>query len=307
MAKKMISRLSVLAVLIVFLAACSKTVEYTNIIPADATVVTSINLKSLASKAGLNDKENEAAKQKVLEALKSGMNAATFQQLEKVMNNPSESGIDVEAPVYVFTSPSFPYSTAVAKIKSEDDLHASLEIMVKEQICQPINEAAGYSFTTMNGGLVAFNNSAVMLISVKGTSQIEKAKEGITTLYANEPYTEVLGTVKKMLDNSSHVYAHTYQDKELSFLEEDICPGIANLKEEMKKVLSPSEIMHIEHDNLIDRLDSISNLFEVVIIKTGLTKPYTSTFFELDCKYWDNRRQSILNGRIADAKNVPQH
>ena len=65
------------------------------------------------------------------------MNAATFQQLEKVMNNPSESGIDVEAPVYVFTSPSFPYSTAVAKIKSEDDLHASLEIMVKEQICQP--------------------------------------------------------------------------------------------------------------------------------------------------------------------------
>ena len=34
----------------------------------------------------------------------------------------------------------------------------------------------------MNGGLVAFNNSAVMLISVKGTSQIEKAKEGITNL-----------------------------------------------------------------------------------------------------------------------------
>ena len=104
MAKKTISRLSVLVVLIVFLAACSKTVEYTNIIPADATVVTSINLKSLTSKAGLNDKENEAAKQKVLEALKSGMNAATFQQLEKVMKNPGESGIDVESPFYVFLS-----------------------------------------------------------------------------------------------------------------------------------------------------------------------------------------------------------
>ena len=33
MAKKTISRLSVLAVLIVFLAACSKTSEYTNVIP----------------------------------------------------------------------------------------------------------------------------------------------------------------------------------------------------------------------------------------------------------------------------------
>ena len=37
MAKKMISRLSVLAVLIVFLAACSKTMEYTNIIPVSYT------------------------------------------------------------------------------------------------------------------------------------------------------------------------------------------------------------------------------------------------------------------------------
>ena len=42
MVKKMISRLSVLAVLIVFLAACSKTSEYTNVIPADASVVASI-------------------------------------------------------------------------------------------------------------------------------------------------------------------------------------------------------------------------------------------------------------------------
>ena len=129
-----------------------------------------------------------------------------------------------------------------------------------------------------------------------------QAKEGITTLYASEPYTEVLGTVKNMLDNSMHVYAHTYQDKELSFLEEDFCPGIAGLKAEMKQVLSSSEIINIEHDQLIARLDSISNLFEVVIIKTGLTKPYTSTFFELDCKYWDNSKQFILNGRIADAK-----
>ena len=104
MAKKTISRLSVLAVLIVFLAACSKTSEYTNVIPADASAVASINLKSLASKAGLDDKENEAAKQKVLEALKSGMNAATFQQLEKVMKNPGESGIDVKKDFFFFAA-----------------------------------------------------------------------------------------------------------------------------------------------------------------------------------------------------------
>ena len=59
MVKRMISRLSVLAVLIVFMAACSKKAEYIHVIPADASAVASINLNSLADKAGLNDKQNE--------------------------------------------------------------------------------------------------------------------------------------------------------------------------------------------------------------------------------------------------------
>lgn len=75
----------------------------------------------------------------------SGMNAATFQQLEKVMKNPGESGIDVESPFYVFSSSSFPYPTVVGKVSNEDNLHASLDVMAKEQICQPISEADGYS------------------------------------------------------------------------------------------------------------------------------------------------------------------
>lgn len=207
MAKKMISRLSVLTVLIVFLTACSKTSEYTNVIPADASVVASINLKSLASKAGLNDKENETAKQKVLEALKSGMNAATFQQLEKVMKNPSESGIDIESPFYVFSSSSFPYPAIVGKVSNEDNLHTSLDVMTKEQICQPVSEADGYSFTTMNGSLLAFNNSTVMIVTVNGTSQTEKAKKGITDLMKQTADNSIVkcGAFQKMEQQKSDV------------------------------------------------------------------------------------------------------
>lgn len=207
MAKKMISRLSVLTVLIVFLTACSKTSEYTNVIPADASVVASINLKSLASKAGLNDKENETAKQKVLEALKSGMNAATFQQLEKVMKNPSESGIDIESPFYVFSSSSFPYPAIVGKVSNEDNLHTSLDVMTKEQICQPVSEADGYSFTTMNGILLAFNNSTVMIVTVNGTSQTDKAKKGITDLMKQTADNSIVkcGAFQKMEQQKSDV------------------------------------------------------------------------------------------------------
>lgn len=63
MVKRMISRLSVLGVLIVFMAACSKKAEYIHVIPADASAVASVNLNTLADKAGLNDKENEGMKQ----------------------------------------------------------------------------------------------------------------------------------------------------------------------------------------------------------------------------------------------------
>lgn len=183
MAKRMISRLSVLVVLMVFMAACSKKSEYTNVIPADASAVASIHLKSLADKSGLKDKENEAAKQKMIEALKSGTTAATFQQLEKVLNNPKESGIDVDAPVYAFTATSFPYTALVAKVSDQDKLHTSLDIMVKEQICQPIEAADGYSYTRMGQrDIFAFNETTAMLVQTGSTSQIENAQKMISEL-----------------------------------------------------------------------------------------------------------------------------
>ena len=49
-------------------------------------------------------------------------------------------GIDVESLYSIFSSSSFPYPTIVAKVNNEEDLHASLDVMAKEGICQPIAE-----------------------------------------------------------------------------------------------------------------------------------------------------------------------
>jgi len=38
----------------------------------------------------------------------------------------------------------------------------------------------------------------------------------------------------------------------------------------------------------------VSSLCRVVIIKTPLTLPYTSTFFNLDCGYWDADREAKI-------------
>ena len=183
MKKNLFFHFSVLAMLIVLISACSsKKPEYTNVIPSDASQVIAVNLKSLADKAGTKYKETKEALQKLTDALKSDMNAATFQQLEAVLKDPAKSGVDVNAPIYVFNAPSFPYTTMVAKVQSEDDLLKLLEVTEKEQIISHVAEADGYSFAPSTSGHCSFTPTTLMMVNYTGTSQLEKVKEGIPAL-----------------------------------------------------------------------------------------------------------------------------
>lgn len=224
MKKSSIFRFSVLAVLIMFVSSCSQKAEYTNVIPADATQLVSINLKSLADKAGINDKENKEALKKLTDAMKSGMNAATFQQLESVMKDPSKSGVDVTAPIYLFSSPTFDYATVVAKVSSEDDLKAFLEVAQKEQISSAITSGDGYSYVTVEGqAVLAFNANTFMVVNSNNPANLDKVKEGIATLLKQTEANSIIsnpafkkmqkmkGDVNMFLSPSSLLGAYTNQ------------------------------------------------------------------------------------------------
>lgn len=189
MKKNLFFHFSVLAVLVVLISACSsQKQEYTNVIPSNASQVISINLKSLADKAGTNDKENKEAMQKLTDALKSGMNAATFQQLEAILKDPAKSGVDINAPIYLFNAPAMPYTTIVAKIANEDDLLQLLEVTEKEELTSHVVEADGYSFADVNKqALLAFTPTTFMIVVYNRASQLEKAKEGIAALLKQTP------------------------------------------------------------------------------------------------------------------------
>lgn len=122
---------------------------------------------------------------------------------------------------------------------------------------------------------------------------------GITTLFADEPYTDVMNKVKGMIDNMPHVFAHVYNDRELAFISEKDMPGVDSLKVRMKQICG-DEAASLPHEDLIKRLDEAGKLYNVVIIKTPLTMAYTTTFFELDCKYWDAEKQAALDSALQD-------
>lgn len=117
--------------------------------------------------------------------------------------------------------------------------------------------------------------------------------DGIVTLYADEPYQEVLKKVKSAIDEAPHVYPHIWRDRELGFIDESLMPGIDALKAETASILGP-EAQSAAHEDIIRRLDESGSLYKVVIIKTPLTVPYTTVFFELDCDYWDADKAAVL-------------
>lgn len=184
MKKSLSLHLMALAMLLMLASACTKkAAEYTNAIPADATEVVAVNLKSLAAKAGINDKDNKESMAKLTDAMKSGMSAATFQQMEIIMKDPTKSGVDVTAPVYVFSAPAFDYTTVVAKVASEADLRSFLEVAQKELLSTPLSEGEGYSFASINKQtLLAFNATTLLTVNYKKAAQLEQVKAGIAQL-----------------------------------------------------------------------------------------------------------------------------
>lgn len=122
--------------------------------------------------------------------------------------------------------------------------------------------------------------------------------QGIETIYADQPYLEVLKTVKQKIDSMPHIFAHVWRDRELESIDEQMIEGIDNFKAECKTILGP-EAQSVMHEELIARLDQAGRLFNILIIKTPLTIPYTTTFFELDCGYWNGEQQAELDQKMG--------
>ena len=97
--------LSFCLLLFTVLYSCTGTVDesYTYAIPADATMVVSVNVKDLMAKAGYKDF------QPVRTVIGSLYPAETLSLMpdvaEAVLAEPEKSGIDFDAPVYVFRQP----------------------------------------------------------------------------------------------------------------------------------------------------------------------------------------------------------
>lgn len=121
---------------------------------------------------------------------------------------------------------------------------------------------------------------------------------GIEVIVSGEDHFAVLEKVFKAVDASQHIRPHIYLDKELTYVTEDLAPGVEACRQKLDGMLKGRDVSPVLHEELIARLDQVARTFRILMVKTNLTLPYTSVFMELDCGYWKPESEAKMRERM---------
>lgn len=125
---------------------------------------------------------------------------------------------------------------------------------------------------------------------------------GIETIYAEADQLEVLKGVIAELAKTKHVKPTIYTDAEMKFVAEPNAPGITRYRDDLGKILVDQPVQVLPHEQIIAKLDEAGKTFKILVIKTPLTRPYTSVFFQLECGYWNAGAEKQLRDAMKAAK-----
>jgi hypothetical protein len=126
-----------------------------------------------------------------------------------------------------------------------------------------------------------------------------QSRAGIETIVSGTGQIEVARTVLGAIAASKHVRANIFLDQELQFVAEADAPGVSRFRTQLAELLNSAKTTTLPHEQIIAKLDQTAQTFRVLIIKTELTIPYTSIFFELDCGYWSAEAEQRLRQSMA--------
>lgn len=126
----------------------------------------------------------------------------------------------------------------------------------------------------------------------------KQSNHAIKTITVDADQVEVVQFVNELIKKSSHIQANIFLDKEMAFVPEKEAKGIKQYKLELNKILDAKKIQTMLHEDIIKELDKSAQLFDVLIIKTNLTIPYTSVFFQLECGYWNAEAEKSLRTNL---------
>lgn len=152
--KQLLSSWVLLTAVGIFFAGCTKTVQkaYYDVIPENASAIGSIKINRLLEKSDAGEKLSAYAGQYVTPEMAG--------KLDLFLKNGNESGLDLNANVFLFTADC---EGAVAKVADLSKLKESFQILQQQGKCEALSKKNGYSRTVIGGEFACLFNEQVLL------------------------------------------------------------------------------------------------------------------------------------------------
>ena len=138
-------------------------------------------------------------------------------------------------------------------------------------------------------------------IVVADSAYPAQSKQGIETIVSGDGQLDVVQHVLDAVAACEHIRANVYADKELAYVAESDSPGVVDYCRKLEAMLDGARVAYIPHEEIIHKLDQSAQVFRILLIKTDMTIPYTSVFFELDCGYWSAEAEQRLRKAMSAA------
>ncbi|HEX5430495.1 MAG TPA: RbsD/FucU domain-containing protein [Bryobacteraceae bacterium] len=128
-----------------------------------------------------------------------------------------------------------------------------------------------------------------------------QSRPGIETIFAGGDQVDAVTKVFNAITESTHLRANIYIDEELASVPEHAAAGVLDYRGQLERTLGPG-LRRLPHEQIIARLDQAAQLVRILIVKTSMTIPYTTVFFELDCGYWTAENEQRLRNSLKSRK-----
>ena len=130
---------------------------------------------------------------------------------------------------------------------------------------------------------------------------------GVETIETNADQIDVVRSVLNMICHSIHVRPDIFMDAELPFVPDQDAPGASAYRARIGALLHGYHIQSELHDKIIANIGETGKTFQVLVLKTNMTVPYSSVFIRLNCKYWSDDAETRLREKMAAAGPSAAH
>ena len=175
--------------------------------------------------------------------------------------------------------------------------YRAILVLVFAALCARVSHGQDWK-TTLADDITKFGHRNWIVVA--DSAYPLQTSPGIETMVVDADQLTVIGQVIDDLKKAKHVRAIVYTDSELSYVPEQDAEGVSAYREALAKLLSSQgDQQALPHEQIMQKLDQAGKSFKVLIIKTPLTIPYTSVFFQLDCGYWSSEAEQRLRAAMA--------